>query len=221
MSKFQCICGKSFNTKNALSGHKASCRIYLGDEKYTNMLIKRSEKSLNIYNKRLSDFIDEKHTCKNCGKIMTSIFGSGVYCSRSCSNARHHANKYNGVCLNCNKPLIKWKQQKFCSIHCMHDYESSKVINEWLETGEFKTKSMPECIRKYLMIEANYSCSQCGWNERNIYSNTVPLEIDHIDGNSLNNHKHNLRVLCPNCHSLTATYKNLNKGKGRKSLGLI
>ena len=39
--------------------------------------------------------------------------------------------------------------------------------------------------------------------------------LEHIDGNSENNSLDNLKLLCPNCHSLTPTYKNLNKGNGR------
>ena len=53
--------------------------------------------------------------------------------------------------------------------------------------------------------------------EKNIYTNTIPLEIEHIDGNYRNNKEENLIVLCPNCHSLTSTYKGANLNNGRKS----
>lgn len=39
---------------------------------------------------------------------------------------------------------------------------------------------------------------------------TLPLEVHHKDGNKRNNKLENLEILCPNCHSLTDTYKNKN-----------
>ena len=58
-------------------------------------------------------------------------------------------------------------------------------------------------------------CARCGWSEVNPVIGRSPLEIDHIDGNAYNNVENNLILLCPNCHALTPTYKNLNKGRGR------
>jgi len=72
--------------------------------------------------------------------------------------------------------------------------------------------------KKYLLKEAGYKCSECYWNKINPSTGRSPLEVDHIDGNSENNISSNLRVLCPNCHSLTPTYKGLNAtGRGTRA----
>ena len=58
---------------------------------------------------------------------------------------------------------------------------------------------------------------KCGWSERNPITKKVPIQMEHIDGNSENNSIENLELLCPNCHSLTPTFGALNKGRGRKN----
>lgn len=50
----------------------------------------------------------------------------------------------------------------------------------------------------------------------NTYTGKIPLEVEHIDGNFLNNKEENLILLCPNYHSLTSTYKGANRGNRRK-----
>lgn len=39
---------------------------------------------------------------------------------------------------------------------------------------------------------------------------SMTLQVDHIDGNFENNSQHNLRLLCPNCHSQTPTWGRSN-----------
>ena len=38
----------------------------------------------------------------------------------------------------------------------------------------------------------------------------APLELDHIDGNRHNHKLDNIRLLCPNCHAQTDTYRGKN-----------
>ena len=53
-------------------------------------------------------------------------------------------------------------------------------------------------------------CEECGWD--NISEDgRLPLELDHINGDSRDNRLENLRVLCPNCHSLKRTHRGRNK----------
>lgn len=74
-------------------------------------------------------------------------------------------------------------------------------------------------IKPYKEIFNKYSnkCARCGWGEKNKYTNNIPLEIEHIDGDYKNNKEENLILLCPNCHSLTSTYKGANLHNGRKT----
>ena len=52
--------------------------------------------------------------------------------------------------------------------------------------------------------------------EINHITGNSPLEVHHIDGDYTNNDEDNLELLCPNCHSLTNTYKNALNHNGRQ-----
>lgn len=50
----------------------------------------------------------------------------------------------------------------------------------------------------------------CGWADRSL-NERILVELDHINENHHDNRLENLRVLCPNCHSLHATHRGSNK----------
>lgn len=53
-------------------------------------------------------------------------------------------------------------------------------------------------------------CELCGWAEK-APDGRIPLELDHINGRRDDNRLENLRILCPNCHSLQPTHRGLNQ----------
>ena len=120
-------------------------------------------------------------------------------------------------CLNCGRKISRKK--KFCNNKCQKEYQYLTYIKKWKNNevnglrGAYQTSLY---IKDYLYKKYNNKCARCGWNEINPYTGNIPLEIEHIDGNYLNNKEENLILLCPNCHSLTSTYKGANRN-GRKS----
>jgi len=124
------------------------------------------------------------------------------------------AKKY--LCLNCDKNLAV----KFCSSQCQSDHQYKAYILDWQQGARTGGRgsdgsTVSGHVRKYLMDKFNRSCCNCNldtWQEQ-----PITLEIDHKDGNPLNHAEDNLRLLCPNCHSQTSTYKAKNMGNGRHS----
>jgi hypothetical protein len=163
----------------------------------------------------------KQYTCQNCHITFSRIprkKSNPQFCSLSCAATFNNEHKIKTIkCLNCQRDFKPYKngwKQKFCKLQCSKSYKTNKIINS-IKNNTHNIKS-DQTIRKYLLIIYDNKCNLCGWNKINQTSNKPTIQVDHVDGNPLNNQFHNLRLLCPNCHSLTPTFMALNKGNGRK-----
>ena len=176
---------------------------------------------------RLCELISQNISYEEIGRMFEC---SGSYIKQLCKkfniptkrkrkiNSKEHFNKgrrKTGLiyCANCGKTLSN-RQHKFCSSKCSGEYLHNSRVAKWLTQDDqiqINHKNTPPFIKRYLIETRGCSCEKCGWSEINEYMGNIPIEVHHIDGDYLNNELDNLILLCPNCHSLTPTYKNHNK----------
>jgi hypothetical protein len=61
-------------------------------------------------------------------------------------------------------------------------------------------------VKKWLLQEREYKCQKCS-NSGEWQGKPLALELEHVNGDPLDNTRENLILLCPNCHSQTATFR--------------
>jgi HNH endonuclease len=92
----------------------------------------------------------------------------------------------------------------------------TRPLREFLVDGRLVQTSH---LRRRLLDEGvfRHACASCGrerWNDR-----PIALELDHINGDRRNNRLPNLRLLCPNCHAQTSTYRGRNIRRRARIVG--
>ena len=177
--------------------------------------------------------------CENCSLDHNGNYGSGRFCSEKCARGFASKEKREEInikisktlggpnhiyipkeqfCLYCGNKL-KGNQKKFCSNTCSVEYKYLININKWLlDVFDFSYSiKCPSFIRRYLWEQHDGGCSRCGWKEVNPLLKRPMLEVEHIDGDCLNHSYKNVVLLCPNCHTLTSTYRALNRGNPKRN----
>lgn len=154
--------------------------------------------------------------CKKCGIDFQLTKGLINYCSLNCRNSRIWSD---------NDKLKKSKAARTSekAIKQRESLKSKEIIDKITKTKREAHKKHIlesnysdlsfESLRARILYEQNEKCNKCGLDE---WLNTpLVLELEHKDGNHFNNCRDNLEMLCPNCHSLTSTWRGRNK-KERK-----
>lgn len=171
------------------------------------------------YEDRIKHYNENKSICTHCNAPLEYESRHNKFCNQSCSASFHNEKKkkYN-YCIHCGS-LAQGKNrkpnQKYCSTKCQQAFVKEARYKEMLAGVSSGMKNAS--IRKLLIEKHGAKCMSCDWDKINPTTGKCPIELEHVDGDSTNNSLDNLKLLCPNCHSLTPTYKALNKGKGRHS----
>lgn len=91
--------------------------------------------------------------------------------------------------------------------------EELLVVNGTMQSFSLKK-------RLFLADLKEPKCEHCGWAQQAL-DGCIPVELDHVNGDRHDNRLENLRILCPNCHSLQPTHRGKNKKVRLASAGVV
>jgi hypothetical protein len=155
----------------------------------------------------MARYLELAPSCKFCGNPLPYEGRSKSFCGRSCAakynNRARGGTLSKGTCVTCGCKVAKSRT------YCPKCFESSKLLS-------FEEVRTDRGRRRALLRERGHSCEICKNSEW--CTQPIPIELDHMDGNSDNNDRSNLRLVCPNCHAQTSNYKGRNRGRGVRQI---
>ena len=153
--------------------------------------------------------------CKKCGKEFNPVKGILNYCTIECRNSREWSDddkKKKSISAknsekvkesNKNRPKEMWEKIGL---------KRKETHKQNILTLNYEDLSF-ESLRFRILYEQENKCNRCGLDKW--LGQDIILELEHKDGNNKNNVRDNLEMICPNCHSLTETWRGRNKKERR------
>lgn len=153
-------------------------------------------------------------TCEKCKVQHEGSYGSGRFCSIKC--ARGYSTYKNRDLINKSVSATLSRIEGYFCPKCdaWFALRTQITAHDKIHVKKFEDLKTDRYRRIWLIRERGHRCEICFNTEWN--TQTIPIELDHISGDADDNTKANLRLICPNCHALTPTYKGKNKASASR-----
>lgn len=150
---------------------------------------------------RIKELISKEDFIKTCNESLSM--------ASACAKMGFHFNSFKKLAIEygCYKPNM-------CGKGIEKIYHTGYTLEEIFsgKYPEYSTFKLKNKLLKENILENK--CSICNISEWNGLS--LNMELDHIDGNKYNHSRDNLRMLCPNCHAQTETYRSKKRPECKK-----
>lgn len=139
---------------------------------------------------------------KICPRCAADHQKAGIFCSRACANVRVHSQEVRNRIAAGN---LGKKRNRTVSQERLNEIQAKVAATKLAKLLATPIDELSRHqLKRLISYEQDHKCL-CGINTW--LGKPLVLELDHIDGNHDNNAYGNLRLLCPNCHSQTPTWR--------------